>query len=304
MRENMNKKYMEFLELLNKTKIDWCLIKDYDLLIEKGYDNEIDLIAKLKEREKIRLIARNLRWNESSLNKINTHLIFWSFEGETPYRIDVHLGRALATAVPWLTAEQILEDKVKKGKIFTASPKHELTLLIMGSLRGRAPKEYRIKKAKELRNYLPEVKEILKRRLTSKEVDTYYDKLVKGEIVSLSKIKRLGISGILKEKLLLNQLLIIRSLKPSPVFYIYCENAEYKEKVLKKLMEILNYSKLKVILLHKSSFLSRLFYDIVIVDSLNKEGFVLDDKKSVSESLRSILSELHSGMNPSFDACR
>ncbi len=289
----MNKRYMEFLELMNKNKIEWCLIKDYDFLIEKGYDNEIDIITKEKDREKIRGIARKLNWNESSLNKINTHLIFWIFEGETPYRIDVHLGKALATAVPWLNSSEILADKIKKGKIFTVSPKYELALLIIGSLRGRNPKEHRIKKAKELQNYLSKSKEILKDNLKSDDVDKYYDKLVKGEMVSLSKTKRLGVSGILKEKLLLNRLLIMRSLKPSPVFYIYCENTEYKEKVLKKLMEILNYSKLKVILLDKSSFLSRLFYDFVIVNSPNKEGFVLDDKKSVSESLKSILSELH-----------
>lgn len=298
----MNKKYMEFLELLNKNKVDWCLIKDYDLLVEKGYDNEIDIITEENNREIIRKLGKKLEWNESSLNKINTHLIFWSFEGETPYRIDVHLGKALATAVPWLTSSEIISDKVKKGKIFTVSEKYELALLIIGSLRGRAPKEHRIKKARELREYLPEAKMILKKHLNSEEVDNYYDKLINGKIVSLSKHKRLGISGILKEKLLLNRLLIIRSLKPSPEFYIYCENTEYKEKVLKRLMEILNYSKLKVILLKKNSFLSRLFYDFIIIDSNTKKGIILDDTESVSESLKKILFEIHSGMCQPLDA--
>ncbi|MEK6887235.1 MAG: hypothetical protein AABW88_05380 [Nanoarchaeota archaeon] len=265
------KKYSDFMKGLNKIKIEWCLIKDYDYLLRTGYDNEIDLIAHGKDRDKIRKLGRSLGWNESALNSANTHLIFWKFEGLKPFRIDVHLDKALATAVPWLKAKDILRDKLKKGELWIASPKYELALLIMGSLRGRKPKPWRIKRAKELICYLNEAKHLLVTHLTNTQVEKYSEYLIKGKIMSLSRLKRLGLVGIVRNMILLPQLSICRIFKPAKVVFV-------SNKLEKQLFNLLVNAKLNV--KKANNPILRWFSDVII--KINNKNNETDIKKVIS----------------------
>ncbi|HIH39517.1 TPA: hypothetical protein HA219_02225 [Candidatus Woesearchaeota archaeon] len=248
-------KYLDFMKELNRHRINWCLIKDYEYLMRHGYDNEIDLIAYGKDRERIRKIARKNKWHESALNSANTHLIFWKFECLKPFRIDIHIDKALATAVPWLKAEDIVADKVRNGDIWHVSSKYELAILLLSSFRGRTPKSWRIKRAKELRTYLDEAKKILGSYLTYYDVEKYYDYLVRGKIVRLLKLKRLGILGIIKECVLIPRLLFCRMLKPARILVV-------SNGVSESLIKILKDSKLNV--KKSKNPIMRLVSDIVI----------------------------------------
>ena len=291
----INRNYYQFFQELNKKEIKWSLIKDYDYLMKKGYDNEIDLIAEEKDRTKLRNLAKKLGWCESSLNFANTHLIFWKFEGLKPFRIDIHMGRALATAVPWLEASDILKNRMKHGFIWNISPEYELSLLLMGSFRGRKPKPHRIKKAILLKNYLSASKLILKDKLTSEEVDKYYRYLVEGKIVKLSKLKRLGIFNIIKEKILLLQLFLYELFSPSPILIIEGINSAHKNKVLRSLFEELSLSKLNVSLLTNPCFLKiywkRLVSDLVIVNRITKNTNL--EKCSVKKNVENLISSIY-----------
>lgn len=297
--KGLHKKYTGFLEKLNNQNIPWCLIKDYDYLMKTGYDNEIDIVANSNDRNNIRSIARKLGWNESTLNKFNTHLYFWKFEEDKPFRIDVHIGRVLATAVPWFKSKQILADKIKKGSIFTLSPSWELVLLLLGSFRGRKPKKYRIEQAKKLKLCLSAAKKILYKRLTEKEVEKYYDYLVKGKIIRFSKIKRLDFFGIIKEKVLLIKLFFLRSLNPSPVVLLSCDDVGYRDKVQTALIQKLIEAKINV----KSSknplniFLKRIMSDIVVVgiryNKWEKSTYSLNKEEPINKSVKKIISKIY-----------
>jgi len=269
---SIHKNYSQFFQRLDEEKIEWCLIKDYDYLMKTGYDNEIDLITREKDRDKIRSLARKLRWYESSLNIANTHLIFWKFEGLKPFRIDVHLDKALATAVPWLNACDILKNKIKKKFIYSVSPEYELALLLMGSFRGRKPKLYRIKQAIILNKYLSNAKLILKGRLTEEEVERYYSHLIKGKVVKFSKLRRLGILNIIKERVLLFKLFIYKIFSPSSVLIVDGSNTVHKHKLLNNLLNELSGTKLNVSLLTNPNFFKiywkRITTDLVIINNV------------------------------------
>ena len=115
------KEYSKIFDELNKENISWCLIKDINLITKGKYDKEIDLITYKKNRNKIRNLAKKNGWNESSLNKYNTHVILWKFKNNKPYRIDFHMGISLATAVPWFSAKELLKNKIKIKNVWCLS---------------------------------------------------------------------------------------------------------------------------------------------------------------------------------------
>lgn len=271
------KKYLDFMKRLNKNKINWCLIKDYDYLMKNGYDNEIDLIAEEKDRNKIRNLAKKESWNESALNPANTHLIFWKFEGLKPFRIDIHMGKALATAVPWLAASEILNNKIKKGELWVVSPEYELAILLLASFRGRQPKPWRIKRAKELKNYLNETKKMLSNYLSDKESEKYYDFLVNGKIVMLSSLRKLGIFGIIKYHLLFPRLLLCRLINPAKSVFV-------SSKQFNQLFYLLKNSKINV--KKTNNFLMKYVSDII-----------LKTNKKTSSNLKKIIQDLYGENN-------
>lgn len=298
----INKTYSEFLGRLN---LEWCLIKDYDYLASKGYDNEIDLVTLGKNKSKIRSVASKLGWQESALNSGNTHLIFWKFEGLKPFRIDVHVDKVLATAVPWFDAEDILKDRVKVGKLWKASPKWELGVLILSSLRGRTPKKYRMAKAKKLKKYLDDIKSLFKGRFNGKEVEVYYNKLVKGKTVKLSSSERLGTYGQINLQLRHFKLFLIKLFNPSPTILLLSKDAKYRNKVFTSFVKLLRDSKMNIKFskIKKSSedhslsvIFKRIMSDLVVFDCEEICGcdntVLLNPKDSVDTSIKKILRKL------------
>ncbi len=282
----LHRNYSGFMELLNKHRIEWCLIKDYDYLIKTGYDNEVDLIAFGKNREKIRRLARSQDWNESALNAVNTHLIFWKFEGLKPFRIDIHIDRALATAVPWLSAKEILSNKVKDGHIWTASPPYELAILIVASLRGRELKPHRIKRAKQLKGCVEEAEYILRKHISSSDMHHHYDNLANGKkFRRLPVIFRLRISGLVRHLLLYPRLLLSRIKHPAPVV------AVKNSRDALKFMGSLDKSKLNVTYADSFIFIKRLTSDLVITANESANTQYRYD----SLNINNILSDLYGG---------
>lgn len=269
----INKKYLDFMKELNKNKINWCLIKDHEYLMKHGYDNEIDLITEEKNRNRIRNLAKKLKLYESALNSTNTHLIFWKFEGLKPFRIDIHIDKALATAVPWFKAKDILKDKIKKGDLWIASAKWELGILLLSSFRGRKPKQWRIKRAKELISNLNETKQLLRAHLTDNEIEKYCSYLIKGKIIRFSKLKRLGIFGSIKHLFLLPRLLVCRIASPAKVVVLSNKNS-------KELFNVLSKSKINV-KITKNPF-SRYVSDVILKTNKRKEDV---DIKEIIENL-------------------
>ena len=293
----LHKNYSAFFELLNDARVDWCLIKDYDFLMQKGYDNEIDVVALGKDRRTIRRLARSLGWHESTLNAFNMHLIFFKFEGVVPYRIDIHLDRVLATAVPWFNAEDILRDKMKRGDLWIASPKWELGILLLSSFRGRHPKPHRLKRAKELEQHLQDVFELFKGRMSEQEVLAHYFALINGKIVRLSKLKRIGVLGWLGQQWLNVLLFITRLFNPSPIIMLATNDAIYGKKVRNQLLKTFAYAKMHVEV--SSSIFSRCWKriktDAVIVEGSkqSRSAFVLDSDEPVSNTVAELIQTLY-----------
>ena len=144
--------YMQFFRMLNKNQIEWCIIKDYYHLLNH-YDHEIDLTSLGKYRKHIRKHAKNDSWHESSLNRFNSHLIFWKYVKDKPYRVDIHLNKVLATAIPRLKSKDILKNKIQKDEVYIVSPEYELTILIFCALRGRKLEKHRLERFKQLEPY-------------------------------------------------------------------------------------------------------------------------------------------------------
>lgn len=287
----LHKFYLEFMKKLNNQHISWCIIKDFDHLMKTGYDNEIDLAALGKDRTTIRRLGALLGWYESALNEYNTHLIFWRFELGIPYRIDVHLDNVLATAVPWFKAKDILNDRVKEHGLWKASPKWELGILLLSSLRGRKPKKHRIVQAKRLKEYVGDAKRLFSGRPEGEEIEVYYDHLVNGKVVSLSKMQRLGLAGIIREKLLLLNLFFSKLSNRSPIFTLQCTTS-YDKRLLSLLKEKLDHSKLHVSVLQNPSFLDvffkRITSDLVIIYRDNY-GFSANPNKSFEKNTKEII---------------
>jgi hypothetical protein len=297
--KQIHKHYKDFSDMLNKSNIRWCFIKDLDYLQKTGYDNEVDLIIESKDRSEVRRIGRMLGWHESTLNSFNTHLIFWRFEKDIPFRIDVHVGRALATAVPWLSAKDILDNRVKTGNFWTVAPACELAIILLTSFRNRVPKQHRVARAKALQKHLDETKNMLQHHLSEAEVDQYYNNLIQGNMNALSKWKRLGSLNYVKEKILHVSLLFARFLRPSPVIFIAGRNESYRDEVSRQFVDFLRKSKMSV----KTSssfdvfrFWKRITADVVIMNSATEDrnAVVLDQKDGIKNSLRRLVLVLSS----------
>lgn len=262
----INKLYSQFFDELNKHKVEWCLIKDYEYLVKHGYDNEVDLVTEGKNRDEIRKIGRNLGWYESPLNKWNTHVIFFKFIDGKPYRIDIHINKALATAVPWLKAKDILSKREKKGNVFYVSPDYELAILMMAGLRGRKPKKYRIERIKKLKSHIGDSKEVLRSNLSGEEVETYCREILEERRIKLSAFKRLGITGIIKNYVLYVPLFFSRLF--SEVKYVVASQS-----TANKLEEELGKAKMSVKKIN-TMFLYPFvkgFYDVIILESKSEK---------------------------------
>ncbi len=269
----LNKIYSEFLNALD---IEWCLIKDTNYLLKTGYDNEIDILVNKKDRKTIRALGRKQGWYESTLNNFNTHVILWKYEGGVFYRIDAHVGQTLATAVPWFKSKEILPSRIKVKDLWSCSPEWELVIILLSSLRGRAPKKHRVARAKELKDYLPKTKVLLRKYLSEEKVDHYYSELTKGNKFKLSKKKRLGFCGIMKQHWLNLLLFVTRLSNPSPVFNVNSEN------LAKELVTYLGTGKIHAKYAKKPKLKHKIFSDVVI--SVN----VKEDKSEVKKIVAKI----------------
>ena len=178
--------------------------------------------------------------------------------------------------------------------------------MLLASFRGRKPKKHRLARAKELKKYLDEAKQVFKGHLSDPEIEKYYKHLVEGKVVKLSKFERLGIENIVSEKILYIFLLLARLFKPAPLVIINCNDASYRKKVYSKLTETLRKSKMNVknveITSHSqianpSIFLKRITSDVVIIDStvIFKGNHVIckvDSKEGIENSIIKIISKL------------
>jgi len=289
----IHKNYKQFLEELNKNKLEWCLIKDYEFLNKKSYDNEIDLISKSKYKQKITKIAKKQGWYGSSLNYFNTHLIFWKFEKGIPYRIDIHLDKALATSIPWIDSKNILKTKIKdKNGIWYLRKDYELAILMIAHLRGRIPKKHRIQRANELQAEKNNAFKILKSKLKEEEYRKYTKMLIEGKRVKLSAKQRLGIKGKLELIYLYPKLLLARIIQPAKIYH-YKGNKQNFNIIINKLKR----SKLNIKVIHKNTtfktikiIINKIISDLVIIADTSS-------KSSSNQKTNNIISQIYPNKN-------
>ena len=241
----MNKKihpeYRKFFLALDGDGVDWALIKDTKMLLSKGYDNEIDIIV--KSRRKLTKIAKKLRWHSSTLNCVNSHVIFWKFDKDIKsLRLDFHVNRVLATSAPWIKAKHILTNKIIVSGIKSTSPTHELVILMIASLRGRKLKEYRIKRVKELEKYVVEASVICKDHLTKKQFVNVYNRYINGKSTKWPLVKRLGFFGMINLRLRELKIFFARLFRPASLVSVIGKN---NSKVISSLKNKLCLSKIK-----------------------------------------------------------
>ena len=286
MNKKLHSEYKKFFLALDQDKIDWAIIKDVHMLLKKGYDNEIDLVV--KSRGKLAKIAKKLGWYNSTLNHVNSHVIFWKFDKNVkPLRLDFHIGKVLATAAPWIKANHILKNKVMVKGVKSASPQYELAILIIASLRGRKLKEYRVKRAKELEKYVDEASIICQKHITKKQFVNIYKRYIKGKEAKWSLKRRLGFFGIINLRFRELRIFFARVLRPAKIITIKGEkDILIINKILKKMRFAKINAKKVIIKKQKISFkykLKLLFLsfisDVVLINKKirNKEIFNIKD---------------------------
>lgn len=275
----IEKEYFLFCRELNKKKIKWTFIKDLEFLLENKYDNEIDITAFEKDRNKIREIAVKLNWRESSNNKYNTHLIFWKFEKKQIYRIDVHLDKVLATAAPLLKTRDIIKKSKKNGELYNASEEFELAIIFLSCSRGRNEiKDFRVKRIKQLKKYKNETLKILPKKI-QKEFLNKFEIMEKGKKISVNENIRLNKLEQIKQHILNVKLLINRIFNPSPHIYIRGESEKLK-KIIKKSKQNIKFIKLnnKKQIYLPWNFYKKYFCDFLFIKGIGKESYNIKDE--------------------------